>query len=347
MRVSVGNVQNLLFEVLRREGVDEYSSSAVSKGLTHASLRGVDSHGIRLFRHYLAALNAGRVNGRPKFSFSKSSPSTSTLDADHAFGHAAGMKAVEETIQLAKASGLGAVSVQHSTHFGAASFFGLEIARNDMIGLSFTHSDPLIAPTGGKKAYLGNNPVCFTAPCDGEQPICLDMATSTITFNEVLRLRGEGLSAPFGSGFDRDGRETADPNEIVSLSPVGGYKGYGLSLMVEVLCALLSSAPFGPNIGHMYNDPLDSKRNLGHFFLAINIEKFVKTASFKHRLKQLVTELRQQERVDLDKPVFVAGDPEKVTSEERREKGLPVNSDDKEFFQKLATRHDLPFHVLD
>ena len=346
MRI-LGRAAQLFFSsVLKAEGVDDYSTDAVSEGLIHASLRGVDSHGIRLFKHYYSALTGGRINRCPDFSFSDVTATTATLDADHGFGHAAGLKAVEKVVELAGQAGMGAVAVRQSTHFGAASFYGLKIAANNMIGFSFTHSDPLIAPTGAKKAFLGNNPICFAAPCAGEDPVCLDMATSTITFNEVLRLRNEGKKAPLDAGFDHEGKGTRNPDDIVTLSPVGGYKGYGLSLMVEVLCALLSGAPFGPNVGHMYNDPLDKKRNLGQFFIAINIQNFLDIDAFKTRLSELVGELRQQERVNLDNPVCVAGDPEKEMTRERHKMGIPVSLDDEEFFQSLAEQYDVPLEIM-
>jgi len=162
--IPSNHIRNFLYTILKQEEVEGFSANAVADGLVHASLRGVDSHGIRLFPHYLAALKGGRINGKPQFSFDKTSESTGILDADNAFGHAAGLRAVKEVVDLADKAGMGSVSVKRSTHFGAASFFGLEIAKHDMLGFSFTHSDPLIPPTGGKKPFLGNNPICFWKP---------------------------------------------------------------------------------------------------------------------------------------------------------------------------------------
>jgi len=318
----------------------------VSDGLVHASLRGVDSHGIRLFPHYLAALKGGRINGQPKFLFDKTSPSTGILDADDAFGHSAGLKAVSKVVSMAKKSGMGSVSVKRSTHFGAASFFGLEMAKHDMLGFSFTNSDPLIPPTRGTNPYLGNNPICFTTPCADEDPICLDMATSMITFNKVLRMRENKETAPAGVGFDVNGYDTTDPNKIVSLAPAGGYKGYGLSLMVEILCALLSGMPFGPHIGHMYNDTLDKKRNLGQFFMAIKINCFSDPVQFKMRVKQLAIELRSQDQIDPNLPILVAGDPEKKISEERIHNGIPIGKYEQEFFHDLSIEYGIQLQGL-
>jgi len=339
--IKADNVNRFIFNILIKEQVESFSAQSVADGLVHASTRGVDSHGIRLFPHYLKAVKGGRINRNPRFDFKKTTATTGILDADNAYGHAAGMKAVHEVIQLAGESGMGSVSVKNSSHFGAASFFGLEIAKHNMLGFSFTHSDPLIPPTGGKRPYLGNNPICFTAPCKGEDPLCLDMATSMITFNKVLKLREDGLDAPPSTGFDKNGIEAIDSNQIVSLAPIGAYKGYGLSLMVDILCALLSGMPFGPHVGHMYNDPLDKPRQLGQFFMAINIDSFQNSVMFKNRLKQLMDDLRNQEALNLEIPVMVAGDPEKMIAIERSHTGIPISNFERSFLENLGQEYEV------
>lgn len=345
VNVKPENIRSLIFHILKSENVDPYASGHVADGLVHASLRGVDSHGIRLMPHYLEALKAGRINPRPKYQFSQTSQATGVLDADHGFGHGSGMEAVGKAVELAQLAGMGAVVVKHSTHFGAASFFALEISKHEMIGMSFTHADSLIVPTGGTKRFLGNNPICFTAPCEGEEPICLDMATSVITFNRVLQLREEGRFAPHGTGADEAGNETTDPHKISNLLPVGGYKGYGLSLMVEILCALLSGMPFGPDIPRMYDAPIGDKRNLGHFFIAIRIDAFVKTDVFMRRMRDLARRLRSEPSLDSDRSVQVMGDPEKKIAGVREEKGIPLRDVDVDFFERAARDYGFDFRV--
>jgi len=344
-RIDQKEICDFIFEVLKKEGVEPIAAGHVASGLVHASLRGVDSHGIRLLPHYLDALKSGRVNPRPDYKFVQTTPSTGILDADDAYGHAAGMEAVAKAMGLAGESGMGAVAVKRSTHFGAASFFALEISRHDMIGMSFTHADSLIVPTGGTRRFLGNNPVCFTAPCAGEDPICLDMATSVITFNKVLQLREEGGSAPSGAGADAAGQETRDPARIVNLLPVGGYKGYGLSLMVEILCSLLTGMPFGSHINRMYDAPIEEKRNLGHFFIAIRVDAFEDIDTFKKRIKALASELRAEPRLDPGISVQLAGDPEKRISDERAKKGIPLRDVDLVFFEQASVDYGINLDI--
>jgi ureidoglycolate dehydrogenase (NAD+) len=325
---------------LLREKVEEPIAEYVAEGLVSTSLRGVDSHGIRLIHHYLNGIRSGRINPSPRYKVEQKFPTAAVLDADHTFGHASGMEAARLAVGMAREHGSGHVAVKNSTHLGAAAYFALEIAGHDMIGMSFTHADSLIIPTHGRRKFLGNNPICFAAPVEGEGPMCLDMATSIITFNAVRRLREIGGAAPEGVGADAEGRPTTDPHQIAMLLPVGGYKGYGLSLMVEVLCSMLTGMPFGPHIPKMFED-LEQKRYLGHFVSALNIEAFQETAVFKHRMAELVNELRNEPPLDPARKVMVAGDPEKIREMNRRRDGIPLEAPEFRQFQELNARYGL------
>ncbi len=336
IHVSAEKLSDFINKVLSKAGVRSDVAGYVTAGLVQTSLRGVDSHGIRLLPHYLAAVKGGRINPKPNYKFEKTSPSTCKLDADHTFGHAAGIEAAKKAVEIAKEAGSASIAVYNSTHFGAAAYYALEIAKHDMIGLSFTHADSLLKTYGGKRAFLGTNPISFAAPCEGEEPFCLDMATSVITFNKIKQLRERKISAPAGVGADSQGIETANPNEITMLLPVGGYKGYGLSLMVEVLCSMLTGMPYGPHISSMFADPLDKKRYLGHFIMAIRIDSFQDKEVFKKRMSRLMNELRNEPPLDKNVTVQVAGDPEKSKSQERRVKGIPIATSEYGALKKIS-----------
>lgn len=329
---------------LLKEKVEKQVAEYVAQGLASTSLRGTDSHGIRLIHHYLAGIKSGRINPRPSYSVEKRMPTVAVLDADHTFGHAAGMEAARLAIEMADEYGSGNVAVRNSTHFGAAAYFALEIAEHDMIGTSYTHSDSLIIPTHGKRSFLGNNPVCFTAPVKGEGPFCLDMATSIITFNAVRQLQERGEKAPENVGTDKNGIPTTNANEIKMLLPVGTYKGYGLSLMVEVLCSMLSGMPYGPHISKMFED-LTKKRHLGHFVSAMNISAFTDVDLFKERMAGMIDELRNEPCLDHDQAVMVAGDPEKIRFSDRNIEGIPVTEQELKDFELLNKKYQLGVEI--
>lgn len=334
--ISAKKLRNFIKNVLLKAGVHEGTAGYVTEGLVQTSLRGVDSHGIRLFPHYLEGIKGGRINPKPNYKFTRTSSSTGLLDADHTFGHAAGIEAAKRAVELANEAGTGHIAVYNSTHFGAAAYYALEIAKHDMIGMSFTNTDALIKTYAGKRPFLGNNPICFAAPCNGEEPFCLDMATSVVTFNKIKQLRDEELPAPNGAGASSKGIETTNPNEITMLLPIGGYKGYGLSLMIEILCSMLTGMPYGPHISKMFEAPMHKKRFLGHFIGAMRIDCFQDKDIFKNRLSTMIQELRNEPSLDKNIAVQVAGDPEKKNCLERTKKGIPLKENTLETFLEIG-----------
>lgn len=341
--IQASEIQRFIKNILLRENVLNSVATYVSQGLIQASLRGVDSHGIRLFPHYLCALKAGRINPKPKYKFSRTSPSTGILDADHTYGHAAGMEAVKKAIKLAQSSGSGHVAVKNSSHFGAAAFFALEIANNDMIGMCFTHADSLMLTYNSTESFLGTNPICFAVPCAGEEPFCLDMATTMFNFNKILQSRENKLPMPLGIGADVDGKETTNSKKIVKLLPIGQYKGFGLALMVEILCSILTGMPYGKNITNMYKDPLEKKRFLGHFFSAIRIDCFEEISVFKKRLHNLLTDIRNLPPRDKNVKVQVANDPEKSAFKKRSVEGIPLEQKEWDAFIEISKKYNITF----
>ncbi len=339
--VQAETLKRFIIEVLLKVSVREDVAEYVAEGLMQTSLRGVDSHGIRLLPHYLEAVKKGRINPNPNYKFKKTSPSTGTFDADHTFGHAAGMEAAKKAVQLAKKAGTGHIAVYNSSHFGAAAYYALEIAKHDMIGMSFTNTDALVKSFGGKRSFLGNNPICFAAPCEGEEPFCLDMATSILTFNKIRQLADEGQEAPTGVGANSEGIETTNPEDITMLLPISGYKGYGLSMMIEILCSMLTGMPYGPHIPKMFEAPMSEKRYLGHFISAMRLDCFQNKESFKKRLSRMMHDLRNEPPLDKNISVQVAGDPEKKFARERVKKGIPLKRRTLEIFLNIGREYNV------
>jgi len=345
MRGDVQALTRFVKEIFLKLQVREDVAQAVTGALIQASVRGVDSHGIRLVPHYMKGVKQGRINPSPDYQFQETSPSTGVLDACHTFGAAAGLEAARRAIELAKKAGTGHVAVSNSSHFGTASTYALEIARHDMIGMSFTHSNALLKSYAGKRAFFGNNPICVAAPCLGKDPFCLDMATSLISFNKIKQHQEENRPLPSGVATDAEGIETTDPNRASMLLPMGGYKGYGLSMFVEILCSLLTRMPYGPQISKMYETPLSQKRRLGHFVSAIRIDCFEDPTRFKGRLTMMMNELRREPALDPKVPVQVPGDPENSQAQIRRTSGIPMSDQLVKEFQTLSRELNIPFNL--
>lgn len=342
-KIEADKIRDLFYSILKDINVADDVSKYLIEGIVQASLRGIDSHGIRLFPHYLEGFKQGRLNKNPEYKFDKTAAGTAKLDGDHAPGHAAGAIGMMKAVELAKETGIGAVSVYNSSHFGAAAYYGFMAAKEDMIGLSFTHATAHVLSYGGKRPFFGNNPVCMVAPCEGEEPFCFDMATTVATFNKVQHYKENDRKVPIGWGVDKDGNDTDEPGQIESLLPIGGYKGFGLSMMVEVFCGLLTGSPLGPDVSRMFDTPMDKKRHLGQFFIAINISCFDTPESFKKRMKAMMDALRCEPALDLNKPVQVPGDPEKFLLNERTKNGIPVEGKLLKQFKDLGNEYKINF----
>lgn len=321
-RIDADRLRPLLHARLRALDVDPVGAGHVVDSVLQTSLRGVDSHGIQLFPHYVRAVAAGRVQARPRPQLARTAPATARLDADHAFGHHAGALAMDAAVAIARESGVGAVSVRDSTHFGAAAYFALRAADAGMIGFCFTNADALVKAFNAREPVFGTNPVCFAAPLRDEGPLCLDMATSLVSWNKVRNARVAGAALGPDWAFDADGRPTTDAQAAASLNPAGGYKGYGLGMMVEVLCGLLADGPAAKELLGMYTAPIEARRRLSHFFLALDIARFVPVERFRARLQGLADSIRAMTAVQAS--VMVPGDPEKRAAVERARDGIPA-----------------------
>ncbi|MFY0592620.1 Ldh family oxidoreductase [Roseivirga sp.] len=322
---------------LQKVGVGESYAKNIATGLVHASLRGVDSHGVRLLPHYIKGFQGGRLNLNPNYQLKQLFPAAAQFDADHAQGHDAGINAMNHAIDLADENGIGFVSCTNSSHCGALSYFALEAAKKDMIGIAMTHATPKMKSANGVRAFFGTNPICFAAPLSDESPMCYDSAPTPFSFNKVRQHRESGTQLPPYIGADDEGEMTQDPHLTTQLLPIGDYKGFGLSMMVDIFCSLLTNMPYGKNISNMFEDPFSEKRYLGHFFGAIRIDSFEKVDSFKSRLQNMIKDLRSEPRANENVPIYAPGDPEKLMSEKRVEEGVPTPDNVLESFNELAT----------
>ncbi len=323
-------------EILTKAGLDEDTCESVAFGLCETSLRGVDSHGIRLLPHYARSALLGRKNPRPNYTYNQVFPSFGHLDADNTFGHAAGMRAIDLAISLAHEFGIGVISVSNSSHPGAMASFALRAARKGYIAFAFTHADSLLSSYGGRRAYFGTNPICFAAPRKESEPFCLDMAPTMISWNKLLgaRERGESLSDKYAA--DENGNPTDDPALAQCILPIGNYKGFGISAMVEVLCGVLTGMEFGRSIPPMFTSSMEKPRHLGQLYIVMRADVCQSQSDFELRLQQMTDEIRSEpskpgERVQL------ANDPQIEEQQRRHKQGIPVEDSLLIEFHKLSS----------
>jgi len=325
-RVDAAKLAPLMEEAFAQIGMCEPSRRLAVASMVETSLRAVDSHGINLFPHYHAAAQSARIQPRPNMEVCSRRQASAVLNADHAIGHHAGSVAIDLACELADAAGVGAVAVRDSTHFGAAGFFALRAARRDAyVALSFTNADSLVQAFGAKRAFFGTNPICLAAPMADEDPLCIDLATSTVSWNKVKNHRRSGEPLTPGWAFDQHGEPTSDANEARMLQGIGDYKGLALGMLVELLCGLLADGPAATELLPMFAAPLSERRQISHFFMALRIDGFVEVERFKARLRDMAQAIRGLGV--REGQVLAPGDPEKGAFAERTRTGIPMFDD--------------------
>ena len=304
--------------VLAAAGASEASAEAATWAMLHASLHGVDSHGIRLLPWYADCLRNGIAKGRPNVTVDHKRRAAALVDADDGLGHIAMYRAMDEACALARDCGIGMASVINSTHFGAAGAYTLAAADAGFIGFVASNSGAFVVPHGGAKPIHGTSPLSLSAPNPGGDPFLLDMATSSIPWNKVLRFRTEGLELPPGVAVDATGAFVTDPHKAVALAPVGGmdfgYKGAALAGVAEVLGGMLS----GMRLSADQDGLALGDTKVGHFVMAIDPTLFMTLEAFGARVEQYIANFRQQPGT------YAAGGPEWERRNTRARDGIPL-----------------------
>jgi ureidoglycolate dehydrogenase (NAD+) len=286
----------------------------------HANRRGTDSHGVARLPVYSAALRGGTMNRDPEPRVERQHGAVALVDGDRGPGQVAGVFATDLSIALAREHGAGVVAVHRSSHYGAAGYYAIRAAEAGMVGLSTTNSEPFVIPYGGIGHALGTNPIALAAPLpDGIWDT--DMATSQVAVNKIFNARDEGRTIPEGWGVDEQGVPTTDPGEVYAAVPLGGYKGYALAVLVEVLSGVVSGSGVGHGIGRLYEGDV---QDVGHFHLAIDVDRLAGRAHAAELLARLLGDLKAIPPAPGHDEVLVPGEPEQRARAQRERDGIPL-----------------------
>lgn len=342
-RFDGDELRTFVEDVLRAGGVEHEHAERVADGLVRADLRGVHSHGVSRLEVYMEKFEAGGFNPSPDVSVERLGGAIAMVDADHGPGQSAAFAAMEEAMTLASESGVGLVPVTNSNHFGTAAYYTELASREDFIGLAATNVGPDVIPYGGAERFLGTNPISFSIPTDRSFPITLDMATSVVAMGKIQEVsRRENTEIPSDWAVDSNGEPTTDPHDAVALRPVGGPKGYGLGVVVDVLCGLLSGVGPSPTVGPLY-DEFDEPMRLGHFIGAIDVDEFRDVAAFKADVGDYIDRLKRVDARDGFSEIMLPGEIESKKLEDQRERGVELQPSTVDSLRSLAEKYDLAF----
>jgi L-2-hydroxycarboxylate dehydrogenase (NAD+) len=330
---------------LQKKGVPEEDARITAELLVKTDLMGIDSHGVaHLANFYCQRIDMGAINVTPNMKMTSNSPTTAILDADEGLGFVAGHKAMNEAMDRAEKYGSGFISVVNSTHFGAASAYSTMALDRDMIGISMTQGGKMVIAPGGTEKGAGLNVLSYAIPAKDEAPFILDMCTGVVAYGKVEIAKRTGQPLPEGWAIKANGTPATSPDDVAGILPLGGkpatgaYKGFGLTVLVDILCSTLSGGLTAPEI-------VQAKRgHSNHFFGAIKIGGFMPADAFKEKMDAMVKAYHAQTTVEGVDRVTIPGEIEKRTIDARTP-GIPLNPKVVESLVELAKELDIEYDL--
>lgn len=338
-RMSADELEKFMRDVFVGIGVPEADAAVSAEVLIASDKRGIDSHGINRCKPiYYDRIKAGIQEPVTEFEIVRDRNATAVVDGHNGMGHVVANRCMQMAIEKAREHGLGMVVARNSTHYGIAGYYALMAIEAGMIGMTGTNARPSIAPTFGVENMLGTNPLTFGMPTDEDFPFVIDCATSVTQRGKIEYYERSGRDTPAGLVIGRDGATKTDSAQILrdlvngaaALVPLGGigeetagYKGYGYAVVVEMLSSALQCGNFMKALTGWDGDkrkPIE----LGHFFLAIDVESFIGLGTFKKNTGDILRALRASEKEPGQDRIYTAGEKEHIAWMERREKGIPL-----------------------
>lgn len=349
--VNFDTMESFIIDVFKELGVSEEDSKICADVLIVADKRGINSHGIaRLKTMYYDRIKSGLLSPKTTIEIIKETSTTAVIDGHSGMGQVIAKKSMALAIKKASKYGLGMVAVRNSAHYGIAGYYALMAVEANMIGITGTNTRPSVAPTFGVEAMLGTNPLTFGIPSDEEFPFVLDCSTSVTSNGKIEIYNSSGKDLPESWVIDNEGRSILNASQAIknlhfpggeaAILPLGGlgeenagYKGYGYATVVEILSTALQGGQF------LKTSTEEKDRNIGHFFIAINISAFLDIELFKKTTGDILRAIRASKKSPGENKIYTAGEKEYLIWLERKNKGVPLN----EILQKqiIAIRDEL------
>ena len=334
--IASGRVTAFAEAVLSAVGLPAADARLVADSLVRADLWGHQSHGVMRLSWYVARIRAGVVHAVTEPELIVDAGAVAVLDGRDGVGQVIASRAAHEAIRRAKLHGVGAVAVRNSNHFGTAAYFTRLAPPEGCIGLLTTNASPAMAPWGGRKKTVGNNPWSVAAPAGSRPPMVLDIANTVVARGKVFLARQRGLPIPAGWAINAAGEPTTDPAEALAgiILPMGEHKGYSISVALDVLSGVLTGSAFGTGVHGPYQT--EHRGGCGHLMIALNIEAFLPPAEFNARMERLITELKSVPLAKGFDEVFYPGEIEARNEERYRREGLRLPEQTLADMAKLA-----------
>ena len=336
-------------EILMKVGVSRDDAALFTDSMIEANLRGVDTHGItRILCVYVERIQKGVMSAKSNLEVVREKASTVLIDCHNSVGQVGAARAMQMTIEKAAQTGVAFSAVRHSNHYGMAAYWAMMALPHGMIGFSSTNAPAAMAPTGGRTAMFGTNPLAVAIPAGRELPVVLDLATTVVARGRINLYAKQDKPLEPGWAFDERGIPTTDPHVALKglLAPIGGYKGYGIALAIDFLCGILTGSNYGAHFPGFLADNMVEPTDVGSVFGAVNVESFMDLPEFTAAIDKAIREIKDSARAEGAKRIYIPGEIEFEMKAERLAKGIPIPDPVVKDFIALGSALGVPFpHV--
>ena len=340
VRVAWRPLKEFAKEIFMRVGMSLEDAEIEAAVLIWANLRGVDSHGVLRIPWYVENVDMGVMNPKPNIQIVKETPTTLMIEADRAFGPVVTIFTANLVMQKAEKVGIGWALIRNLTHQGALGYYSEMMAKKDMAGIVFVCDSPSMAPYGARVSGVHNSPITICVPAKRHHPLNLDMATSVVAFGKLWLAVDKVVPIPEGWALDKNGNPTTDPKQAATLLPFGGPKGSGLALMFECLSSVMADNPLlEPALLSKEVKPRSQGDKLevigerlsyvprhiqNSVVAAIDISTFTDVEDYKEHIDNLIDGIKALPKAEGFSEIFVPGEPEGRTFDERSRNGIPL-----------------------
>lgn len=341
--VAENSLRGFCIQSLRACGLSQGYVELTADTLVKADMRGVSSHGVVRLPFYCQRLLDKGSNPDPKLRIIVEKPSLILVDGDNGLGQVASVEAMKMVILRSKSQGLCFAGVCNSCHFGMAAYYPMMALAQGMIGIAGCNTSPVMAPWGGNKSAIGNNPLAIAIPTGKEYPLILDMAMSVVSGGKVRLEAVKGTKIPKNWVLDGKGRPTDNPADFFpdgTLLPLG-YKGFGLAIMIEVLSGVLTQSNILKEVRLWFKET-STPINLGHFFMALDVGAFMDLNLFKRRIDQMIDELKSTPLMEGSEGIFMPGEIEFAKEQACKKNGIPIDLEVCRILDSFAEKMNIP-----
>ena len=325
MRVDEKRLRAIVREILAGLGEDEEGSGLAADALVGADLRGVSTHGVNLLRLISQRAAAGMLSLPTKVKIVKEDGATAALDGGNGLGQIAAHRALIAAVALAKRYGIGMSVLRNTNNIGALGYFTSSVASKEGVAaIAMTNGNPSVAPHGAADPFFGTNPLSISVPAGAGRSLVLDMSSSVVARGKIRLASLGGESIPTGWALDSEGLPTTDPKKALkgSLLPLGGPKGSGLAMMIDILAGLVSGSAYGRKLKSFHE--LEGPTGVGASFIAVDLGRFIDPALFASLIEEYTSEIKALRKQPGVNEILLPGEVESNKEAESRRLGIEI-----------------------